>query len=414
MTSVLLCVVLLIIDMAIVLRYRENYVRAVILLSCVYLISLTIAQEMDLTFTVYFVFLFLVLLDQSKGVSKLLLCYGIYMVLYAVYGMIFQETMNTASVLITRYGFLLLALLQIDMRLPKSFRPVSDLLFALRMGTATEIILSIYLFFFGDLEGRLTMNHHAIGGSLSVGLVVLCIVLYFYDQNLWQEHFLWLYLLVNVAIILLSGTRGYYAMAGLTLIPFAGCFLMDRRHYRFRWMAAAVLGFLLCGLMLFAFDPIWEYVVSVLRLDESVGYRVYENDFIKSLYSVEPWYHKLFGFGLGGRADHLPETLGIAWQASQGNQWMAEKLLTETTCHNYWYTVLFKQGILGLFFVVIILFTVFRRTFCRQSETGLRNSALFFGVGILISLTYRISSTCGVFEMMVFIWSAEIVTKEES
>lgn len=409
MTLIILCGVLFAADLAIVFYFRDNYFRAAVMLTCVYLVSLTLAKEMDITFSVYFLFLFFVLLRAAEGLPRRFLLYGLYLLPYVFTGLFFQETMNTASVLLTRYGFLLLGLLQCELRLPESFRMEEDIPFALRWGTATELLLAVYLLLRGDLEGRLTMNHQAVGGSISIGLILLILAFYFHNQELWMRNYMWLYLAVNLLIIILSGTRGYFVIAGLALLPFIWNFFMDRRYFRIRWLAAAVMLWLFCLLLLLGSDEIWSYVVRTLRLNESIGYRVYENAFIKMLYQSEPWYHKILGFGLGGRANHLPETIGIAWEAVRGAVWMVPKLLTETTCHNYWYTILFKQGTLGLFVCGFVIFCFFRKLFvCRNIDSGVYHTLLFFGIGILISLTYRISSTCGVFEVLVLLWSSEM------
>lgn len=395
-------------------RYRQNYFRAIVLFTCFYMVFLTAAEEMDVTFTLYILFTFFSLAMAEKKLSKGTLLFLIFLLVYGFIGVLFQEPMNTASVLCTRYGFLVLGLMQCSLHLPQSFDVRKEIVFSLRCGTATELFISAYLMVHGDLESRLTINHQAVGGSMSIGLILLILAVYFYDREQWKKHPLWIYLAVNLWVVVMSGTRGYIVMAFLPLIPFAWNYFMERKYYRMRWAAGAVILWICAALLIFRFEDVYETLSDLLRLNESIGYRVYENAFVRELYVIEPWYHKLVGFGLGGRANHLPETLSVAWEAAGGRVWMAEKLLTETTCHNYWYTVLFKQGALGLAAVCTVIIHFVSESFkTRKYSGGMFWTQLFFGAGILISLTYRISSTCGIFETLVLLWTARIFQEKQ-
>lgn len=85
--------------------------------------------------------------------------------------------MNTLSVLLTRYGFLFLALLQLSQRLPENVDPTRNNITVIRLGTIVEVIAAIYILFYGDMTNRLAINNQAVGGSLSIGLIILSNIL---------------------------------------------------------------------------------------------------------------------------------------------------------------------------------------------------------------------------------------------
>ena len=51
--------------------------------------------------------------------------------------------------------------------------------------------------------------------------------------------------------------------------------------------------------------------------------------------------------------------IDIVHESSWNRDYMLTKLLKRTMFHNYWYTVLFKQGIIGLAVMLGFYFSVF-------------------------------------------------------
>lgn len=387
--------------------FRRNYIRAITVLSCIYLVFLTIAQEMDVVFSIYFVFVFLSLIMHNRRLSKGLTLYLIYMFVYVVVGLFFQEKMTTVYVLVTRLGFFLLGWYLIDSSEPNRFKFCPNMLFVLRVGTITEMCIASYLIVKSDETNRLILNHQAIGGSISISMILVGIAVYYLDERFWLKHKIGIYMIVNLLIVLMSGTRGYYVIGALPLLPFLWGYMHDWEHRRQRLIGAVIIGWICCALILCRFDDVAYLLLDRMRLNESIGYRVYENRFVKSLFWDEPWKNKLFGFGLGGRANDLSETVSLAWEASQGKSWMVEKLLTEKACHNIWCTILFRQGLTGLAVYARVLIRFFLTIRDSRSCFGLYLALIFFGIGILVSMTYRISATCSVFETIILIYIAK-------
>lgn len=397
---------MLVICMMALVKFQGNQIRLITCYTCIYLIMLTVMQEMDLSFTIYLIFVTAAFLP-IKNVSLHMIIYFFYMIIYTSIGLVYQEFWNTASVLLTRYGFLFLGLIMCKKRQKSNFLSEKDYLFVLRWGTVTEVLLAIYLSFSGDLENRLTINSQAIGGSISVGVLPFICILYFMNYEMWKKKRMYRYLVIHLAIIVLSGTRGYMVMGFLTVVPMFFSILKKQFRYRKRFILMSFGGGLAIVLFLSS-HWIQNKVGTLLRLKESVGYRVYENIFIRKIFVASPWLNKLLGFGLGGRAEGVNGYSAIVVQSAQGKSWMVSKLMTETTVHNYWYTILFKQGLIGLLLCGIVMITIFYKIFqtYKSSKQIFWTLALLF-LGNIISITFRISSTCGVWEMVVMLWFAQ-------
>lgn len=396
---------MLVIDFLVLTKWSKNYIVCITMLSCVYLAFLIIFKEMDITFSVYIVILFY-LLARKKRISKQVFFYGVYSFIYVLIGLIFQERLNTVSVLLTRYGFLFLALFQLSKDLPEEANQTHNFISIIRLGTTAEIIMAVYITLNGDMENRLAINSQAIGGSLSIGLIVLSIAVYFVDKREWFKTHQMLLLIINLIIIVLSGTRGYMVMAFPPLIPFVYYYTFNKNQSKTGALLIMSLYLIVISIAIINYDIILTRLSAIFRLSEGIGYRTNENAYIKELFHVEPLYNKLFGFGIGGRANHIPANYSIACMAAGRRTWMVSKLLTETTCHNYWYMILFKQGVVGL----AVCVSLFKCFFTEIRKIRIINKYLYYTlflvlIGDIISLTFRISGTCGVFEILCVFWA---------
>ena len=399
---------MLVVGTYVCIKYKKNYILCISILSSVYLVFLIALKEMDVPFTIYYFFIFSLLAKRKKTIPKDFFLFGVYVFIYVLIGLLFQERMNTLSVLLTRYGFLFLALLQLSKGLPENVDPTNNFITVIRLGTIVEVAAAIYILLYGDMTNRLAINNQAVGGSLSIGLIILSIAVFFMDENEWSKSHQMTLLIINFVIVVLSGTRGYMIMSLLPLIPFVYCYTLKRGRSKSKSVVIITVYFIVASLAILYYDPLLTSVSSLFRLSEGIGYRTNENAYIKALFRVEPIFNKLFGFGLGGRADNVPNNYSIARTASGTKTWMVYKLLTETTCHNYWYMLLFKQGILG----VAVCSHLFMQFFLKIRSIRNNNKYLFFSlflalVGVIISLTFRISGTCGIFEILCIFWSLD-------
>ena len=144
-----------------------------------------------------------------------------------------------------------------------------------------------------------------------------------------------------------------------------------------------------------------ETVIQVLRLDEGLGYRENENLFVKEIMRRAPWYNQLFGFGFGGNASKVNGFLEVVQQASWNREFMFSRLLTRTIFHNYWYTVLFKTGILGVGMIILFYGLMLRKIFCVKGQSWEKWMLGMMVTGNIVSLTFRITATCSIFEMLL-------------
>lgn len=381
--------------------FRKNQIRQITGYTCIYLIALTIMQNMDISFTVYFLFIVVSLLP-IKRISIFTIIYMLYMFLYLAIGLFYQEFWTTASVFLTRYGFLFIGLLQCSKKYDKNLAEC-DYMFVIKYGTLTEVLLAIYLLLFGDMENRLAINSQAVGGAISIGVILIISALYFQNSIYWYKYKLYIYAIINLFIIIMSGTRGYMVMAFLTMLPIGMSWVSNPYKYKKRWKLLVVIMLTVSAIILSS-KTAQNYVLAIFRINESIGYRVYENDFVEEIFNASIWPNKVFGFGLGGRANEVEGYYAIVLKSASGKDWMVSKLMQETTVHNYWYTILFKQGILGLMLCIItwVIFLV-RISWTYKTSKKVCWTLLLLLIGIIISLTFRISATCGIWESILMI-----------
>ena len=204
-------------------------------------------------------------------------------------------------------------------------------------------------------------------------------------------------------LIILSGTRGYMIIFAMIMAVTMIVYFMDIPDHGNRMLQRIGVIFFVAAIVILwicIFDHGKTFEL-ILRLDESLGYRENENLYVKELMKRIPWYRKWFGWGFGRSAAGTKEALTAAGLASWNRRYMCGKLLQRTIFHNYWYTILFKQGISGLIVMILFYARMVKRICQDIKDRWIRYFLLMMAVGTVILLTFRITATCSILEMLL-------------
>lgn len=382
------------------IRYRnENPVRCFTVLTCIYMISLLFIGSFDYILPLYCVFLVLTFgwNYHFRPVSLLFLaCVGCY----TIWGILFQDWYLTITTVITRYGYILIFILYCSMKKHIRCRE-SDVRFILYAGLLTELLMILCVWVRDGFGARVISNNQPLGGGIVIALIMLIGI--GYKKQYFTTIETVIYSFCSIMIVILSGTRGYMVLLAFPLLVIFWMFLMDipgkgrQVPVRVCIVMFAVYVFFL-GMALFV-DMTW--ITDLLRMNDGLGYRGNENLFVSLVKDSSPWYRTIFGYGFGGSAEHLDNYYEILEKASWNRSFMYSKLQESTIFHNYWNTIWYKQGYFGLVTVGIFYAGVFYDIL--KMETSIWNRWILMGTaaGTIISLTFRITATCSVFEFLI-------------
>lgn len=382
--------------------YQDNKIRYFGVITTIYFLVYFWAASFDISLTLYFGMILLGCgLPKRIKFKYMLIAIGI--VAYSIVGFLLQDIVLTMSTLITRFSYILVYIIVISLKDADKKWNVSaaDYRFLVRLGLLTEIIIIALVWMRHGVGARVVTNNQPIGAGIIIAYTMIIGWCYMTKRFTTLEMFV--YNILSVIIVILSGTRGYMVIIALPLAITFLIYLLDipeqGRYMKFRiGMFCIIASFVVLWIVS---SDIINILTESLRLDESLGYRENENIFVKKIIATSPMYNKIFGFGFGGNARHLNNFVDIVHEASWNRSFMIVRLLVRTIFHNYWYTVLFKQGVLGL--IVMILFYIGMYFDVSHMKVNLWTKMLIYTtiIGNVVSLTFRITATCSIFEYLM-------------
>lgn len=358
--------------------------------------------EFDISLSLYFAFLVLGIgLPRNIEISSLLVVSWI--VLYTIVGVVFQDLFATATALITRFGYIIIFLFMLlGKRTDELWKAdVRDYRFLVRTGLITELAIVALVWMQNGIGSRVVAGNQPIGAGIVIGLAL--VIGWCYLKKMFTGAETVVYCLISALVTVLSGTRGYMVIIALPMAVVMLAYLLDLpengKNALIRIGLCCLIGAaaIIC---LFVVDR-GETVIQVLRLDEGLGYRENENLFVKEIMRRAPWYNQLFGFGFGGNASKVNGFLEVVQQASWNREFMFSRLLTRTIFHNYWYTVQFKTGILGVGMIILFYGLMIRKILCVKGQSWGKWMLGMMVTGNIVSLTFHITATCSIFEILL-------------
>lgn len=390
------------ISLAALWYYRDNRIRYLTITTVAYFLSYFATGDFDISLSLYFGFLIIGAgLPKNIKMSSLFLL--LWIVSYTIVGAVFQDFFATVTALITRFGYIIIFIfMQLEKKTDSLWKAdTEDYRFIVRAGLITELVIVALVWMQTGIGSRVVAGHQPIGAGIVIGL--MAVIGWCYLRKMFTAVETVVYSLISVVVTVLSGTRGYMVIIALPLAVIVLAYLLDipeSGQKAFIRIGICCLIASVAIISLFVIDR-GETLIQILRLDEGLGYRENENLFVKEITQRAPWYNQLFGFGFGGNASQVKGFLEAVQQASWNREFMFSRLLTRTIFHNYWYTVLFKTGILGMAMIILFYGLMFRKIFCVKGQIWEKWMLGMMVTGNIVSLTFRITATCSIFEMLL-------------
>lgn len=214
---------------------------------------------------------------------------------------------------------------------------------------------------------------------------------------------------IQLVIVALSGTRGYilYFAVGypyLLYLYFFCKYTTVSRSFKSTRLAVFII---MCSIVMVVFimnmDIILPKLNDIFRVSESLGTRDSENLFVKNYLQQSPIRIKLTGVGMGSNGSEAPYfTTTVINSFGSFGEWGINKYLhTNGIFHNFYYTVLYKQGFLGLCLIGAILVTIAKNIVDYFKKTDLLIPVLVYFMIYLFVLRYRWSAGSGLPEVMI-------------
>lgn len=383
-------------------HFRNNKVRYFAVITSIYFFVFFIAASFDIPLSLYLGFVLLGC-GMPKRIMPKYVIIGGGIIIYSIIGFVIQDFVLTMSTLVTRFSYILVYIIVISMKDMGSEWDISDTdyRFIVRLGLLMEFMIIALVWVRHGIGARVITNNQPIGAGIIIAYTM--VIGWCYMTKRFSGWEMFIYNVLSVIIVALSGTRGYMVIIALPLVVTFAMYLLDfsknGQHMGIRIGIFCIIA---------SFAVLWvlrsdiiNVFIETLRLDEGLGYRENENIFVKKIIAEAPMYHKLFGFGFGGNASHLEGFLDIVYESSWNRPFMSVRLMTRTIFHNYWYTILFKQGFIGLLVIILFYIGVFRDVFCMKTNIWTKMLIYTTIIGNIVSLTFRITATCAIFEYLV-------------
>lgn len=382
--------------------YSRKKLMQAIAFASIYLAGLTFVEVMDVLLPIYIVVSTAVIVPYMRHVSRSTLFLCIYYFIYLIYGILFQES-RTAIVTFLRFWQFIIFFLSWDSDLVMNEKIGFDTLW---LSLVTETVLGCYLLYTHTASAgigtlRLAAGAQVITGNLSLVVLPVSVYLYFSNRgNGAAETKIIAFDLFFLLWIILSGTRGYILVYGMTLpFVFWDYFFHENSSNKNR-IVFVVFVVSLIVLVLLVFPGIIQIVVSIIRADQSTGIRPVENAITLEFFKTSPFRVKLFGVGLGGRLADYPSFVNAVF--SQDFFYSTALNKAGGAFHNLYDSVFLSTGVFGLlvvFFCSVIIWNAISKTCGKMSRIGLVLHVYL--IGFLVMYYFRWSCTCGITELFV-------------
>ncbi len=382
--------------------YSRKWMTKSIVFVSIYLIGLTFVTTMDVVLPIYFLAVIVPLLPYLRHISKSTGLVCAYYLIYLIYGMVFQNTVSSITTFIARYWqFIVFFLVWDSVAMMDEKLSLRLLWFAL----AIETTLSLYLMFSNEYVGanglvRLVAGHQPITGNIAI--IMLPVSIYLYYANKGTSRIETMVIVIDIlffAWTILSGTRGYMLIYGLTLPFLILDFFMYGRTNRRGRVVLLIVVILLLVLIIISVPGLLDMAASVMRADESTGIRPVEDAITRRFLLHAPIGVKLFGIGLGGTPGHYKAFVDAVYSVRGGRRSMLSA--SGGLFHNMYDSILISTGIIGIFIILYMnvkIWKITTRACGRRTKLGL--ILHIYQLGFLIMCFFRWSSSCGITEMV--------------
>ncbi len=385
-----------------VFRNKMNFIIYQILISFVYLITLSFIQTLDVTLALYLLFSILPFINSFKLPSTFSLITLLFLVFSLLTSVLFNGFTSAISIFIIRLiGILFFVYIfsnvEINVLDLKQIKITSLCVLIL------ETIIGIIGYIMSPNLDRLMLNYQCTVGCLSISGILL-VFLHVYLK----KRFDIFSILIAIAFCvwaILSGTRGYIV---ITLGFSAFLFLF----YGNKFIKILLFPTLLI-LIALNFTAVWDVFSNLTRINESTGIRHAENELLYMLFNQNSIFYKLVGYGYGRKIGTIDNIDWIIRTVSY-NDFVLSAFPSKDGFHNFYGTILYSSGIIGLFFVGSLFFYIFLKIKNNiSSRKEIAMLSIYVGIYMFI-LWFRWTATSGILEFATIAFCISFIKKNES
>lgn len=388
-------------------------------LMILFLVSLTMTGELDMTLPVYVIFAVAPYFSLRKKFGLFGSLFILGALTYLSVGVLVQSPTGSIVTFLSRLFQFVAFYLFIGN--PKIKRLDVNPFFLVVAATIAESIMGLYLINHGSMafndtsgEIRLVANSQPITGNIAIAVLPIIGYIYYRDKyqistiTSAQMAGLWSCVAILFIWVVLSGTRGYTLVFGACALYLVGDGLLAKSYSRSFKQAAVVCACLAAASLAVALallqSQLLEMVDGAFRLSGSLGVREQENQVAIDFFRQMPAASQMFGIGIGAAwgnyADYVSAVI-----AQFGHTGTAAKYIASvgTTFHNFYANVLCMQGIAGVFLIVIAFGGIVNSisSTISNSEKLFRRYLLVYLASFALMLYYRWSADCGIGELII-------------
>lgn len=411
-------ILLLFIIPLLVYSITKNLIMSIIVNSCVFILVIAMLQHYFISFPMYVIITGIIFLLHYKeinfGNSKFNIIYIAYMIVM-LFISFFYNYYNFKDILAVFFINLLFPFIYLYLdNTNKEYKiNKNQLIYLLFFTSIFELLVSVILSILSTTHQAI-INHQPIGGGLAVGLLPLLIYLLSHKEC--NKPILILTSIIFSISVILSGLRGYLLIYFGTFLVYIIINFKSIIQILYRKVYLTIFLILSLTLVISIFgSSILDIANSQLRINESLGRRNFENQYVVKLIASRGIIDNLFGQGIGMKMSEIQSVYNFNFYVNNNPKYFndyeyrSEALDNSISFHNVWATIVVQIGFIGLFLYVYLFIYLIKNIFhchnyCQKEKIVLVAYILL----LALALFFRETLFCCVLEMISLYFAINI------
>ncbi|MGN1295441.1 MAG: hypothetical protein ACI4U5_03450 [Bacilli bacterium] len=369
---------------------KKNFYIYEIIITVIYLLTLSFVQTLDITLVLYLVFAIIPFVQKIKfrNLGQIIAIISLSIILLV--SIILNGASEAISVFVIRLiGLIFFVFFFSSLQIDDSYYSEENIKKALYLLIIAEFAIGMLGFFLSDDKSRLMLNYQCTVGCISIsGILFLLIYLHkVCDSKLTLKIFL-----IGIYFCIWpiwSGTRGYTV---ITLGMMALIFLFFAKKQE------KIISFsFIIILFLVNFDYIWDLFLSVTRMSDSTGIRDAENSLFMLIERDSPLINIVFGYGYGNSVSNIDNILSKV-EIVAYDEYSYYILQQKASFHNFYTTIFYSSGVYGFLVVLYLFLYIFSEIKHKVKQNKYRFLLYAYVILYMFILWYRWTATSGILE----------------
>lgn len=374
-------------------KSKMGFVFYELLCATNYLVSLSFIQTLDITLPIYIVFALVPYLKSFKIKNFFAMSFLWYFATIMAISVLLNGIWSPLSTILIRLAGLLFFYYVYS---NVEFESMHG--FEIAASVVCEILLTVLGFILSP-NFRLMLNFQCTVGCISTSFVLLCA----YDWYKNKSMLSFVAMLIHTLIACISGTRGYILVClAVTIVSIV---LFSSFKQKLVAIPVVIVGIII------EHNSIFQVFESTLRFGESTGRRNSENMFVIKLMLQSPIYNVLFGNGFGTPTKQFQAAPSIISEVAD-SRYTYVVLHNIDSFHNFYFTILYSAGIVGLLFVIALYCYLFKSALTSCNNRKMKIVIACYLVSYAVLLWYRWSATSGILEFVLVAYILSDLNKQ--